>query len=292
MKRFLISICSAALIMTGCKEKDPVLIFIGPPAADTTYLGTVPTVIQPHNVLIEEFTGQGCSACPSAHSMLDAIESMVGNEGRINIVSMYFNGGPQTVPPKDNKYDFRNTIATNISLAIYGAISQLPSGSIDRTPSSGLLDLLPPAWSSLINSQKAMADSINLDVKSTFSGGKATITVTVQYAYNISTKQNLSVYILEDSLIDIQEDGIKFDTFYLFKDIFRDMVSTPNLGDPILNSMATKPAGQVYIRRYTYTPSSSIINVGKCRVVAFINNPGGTGSDYKVLQSVQCRLIP
>ena len=106
--------------------------------------------------------------------------------------------------------------------------------------------------------------------------------------------------MVEDSLYDIHADvkaSSGFDQNYLYMNVFRAMVSTPYIGDPILDTMTTKPKGQVYWRNYTFNPSvtgvnaTHIVNPAHCRVIAYVNNPG-IGNDYRVLQSAQCRLIP
>jgi len=298
MKKVLITICCATLVFAGCKEHDTPIIFSAPAVAGTYKLASAPGT-QPHNVLVEEFTGQSCPNCPAAHAQLDAIAAQPENTGRINIVSLYFTGGPQTVPPTNFKYDLRDSFATTLSGSVlYGGISALPSAGIDRTPYQGNLVLQGSAlWSSAIATQESIIDSVNLSLSSSYNSttGVATITDTVTYTQNVATQQNVSIYIVEDSLIDIQEDNTAasgFDNNYLFLDVFRAMVATPYLGDGVLDSMAVKPAGQVYWRKYTFaTAGTKIVNTANCRVIAFISN-SNTGGDYRVLQSVQCPLVP
>jgi len=301
MKKVLITICCATLVFAGCKEHDTPIDFGTAVVAgsDSTYkLASVPAT-QPHNVLVEEFTGQDCANCPAAHSILDVIAA--GSAGRINIVSLYFTGGPQTFPPGNAIYDFRDSFATNISNNLYPSISALPSAGIDRTPYQSQLVLQGSAlWGAAISAQEDLIDSVNLGISSSYNSttGIVTITDTVTYTQNVTTQQNISIYIVEDSLKDEQADNREvsgYDTAYIFNDVFRAMIATPLTGDPILNSMAVKPAGQLYWRKYTFNPATTlsgatkIINPLHCRVIAFINNTG-TGSDYRVLQSVQCPL--
>jgi hypothetical protein len=290
MKKLVIAVCCSALLWTGCKENDAPIFFSTTPAVDSTYKAAV-VATEPHNVLIEEFTGQSCSNCPSAHAQLDAIAAQAGNEGRINIVSMYIYGGPQTFPPAGSLHDFRDSAATQVSSTIYGGVGSLPSGGIDRSRYNGNLVLLTTDWSNFINAQKAVEDSLNLDVTSSYTGGVATIKVTVTYTKDMASKQNISVYITEDGITDKQESGLIIDDNYLFKDIFRGMITNQPLGDAVLDTMAVKPAGQVYWRKYTYTPDVTKVNPANCKVVAFVSNPGA-GGDFRVLQSKQVPLKP
>jgi hypothetical protein len=106
--------------------------------------------------------------------------------------------------------------------------------------------------------------------------------------------------IVEDSMVDIQETTVSasfpqgWDTSYVFTNVFRESLTSAPFGDPILDTMSTKERGRVLIRKFTYTPKvfTPAINPYHCRVIAFVNAPGGTSGDYHIIQSVQTRLIP
>ncbi len=266
-----------------------------PVGTDSSYVlpaGSLPS-LQPHNVLIEEFSGQACSNCPGGHTTLDGIEA--SHPGRVNIVTMYFKGQPQAIPPSGAIYDFRNDTAYSITQLIYSDLAGLPSSGVDRIGSSRTF-LGASSWAGPITSQLTppVPDSINLGISSSYNTltGIATITDTVTYLYNVYGHQNVSIYVVEDSLIDKQEFPTTINPAYLFMDVFQAMVNSAPMGNPVLDSMVSKPQGQVYWRKYTFNPSTTrIVNPRHCRVVAFINNQG-TGGDYRVLQSVQCKLVP
>jgi len=298
MKKLLFALCCVALILegcNGCKENNPAIVWPVPvvPGNDSSYVlpsGSVPSAAV-HNVLVEEFSGQSCSNCPAGHTILDGIST--ANPGRVNVVTMYITLSPQTIPPSGALYDFRNATALSIANWIYSGVSSgLPSAGVDRTPVGGSYALLGNgAWSGPITTQLGVSDSINLGISSSFNAttGVATIVDTVTYPYTVYNQQNVSIYIVEDSLIDKQEDGTTIDNAYVFMDVFRGMVNSAYQGDAVLPSLTSKPTGQVYWRRYTFNTTGLIVNPAHCRVVAFINNPGTVG-DFRVLQSVQCNL--
>ena len=293
MKNKFIAICCVAMAFAGCKETDAPIGFVTTSSTDSTYVlptGSIPAA-DAHNVLVEEFTGQSCSNCPAAHASLDGIAA----PGHVNVVGLYITNFSQTTPPSGYVYDFRDSTATLIGNGIYGGISAMPCAGIDRIPVSGSLISYSGTWSGTVTTQKALVDSVNLAVESSFSGGVATIKATITYLKAMSTKQNLSIVVVEDSMYDKQEDGLTVDASYLFTDVYRGMVTSAPLGDPILDTMATKEAGRVYWRKYTYTPkittpSPAIVPV-HCRVIAFVNSQG-TGGDFHVLQSWECKLVP
>jgi hypothetical protein len=306
MKRTIAAICGLALLIAGCREKNVPVVFPRPIVAgtDSTYnllsvAGGVLPAPQPHNVLIEEFTGQGCSNCPFGHNTLDQLNSTAGYIGRMNVVSMYYYkvGFIEVIPPPGSTHDFRavpDSITTRISDLIYGGIGSIPIAGLDRTAGGGSLLFEATQWANVIGTQESVADSLNMDVASSFSSNTATIKVTITYTRDVKTRQNISVFIVEDGIVDYQSYRGKpndIDSSYVFKDVFRAALSHDYLGDGFLDTMAVKPAGQVYWRKFTYTIDTTKMNPANCRVIAFVNNRGD-GGDYRVAQSVQCPLKP
>jgi len=296
MKRSFLAICSCLLLFAGCKEHDPALT-LSAPFTDTTYmLSSVPTT-DVHQVLVEEFTGQGCPNCPTAHTDLD--EQVAANPGRINVISYYFYGGPQTVPDRGSVHDLRDSIATNISNSIYGDVGALPSAGIDRLLPTGSTSILlfESSWNSYIANQQAASDSFNLLVTSSYntvdSVTTATIVVTVTYTQAVSSSQSLSIALVEDSIVDLQEDNAAasgLDTFYLFTSVFRDMI-TSIAGQSILPTYSIKEPGRVEQFTYNYSlpKDSPAIIPAHCRIIAFVTE---SDNNRPILQSAQCKLGP
>ncbi len=307
MKKILLALgCCVALffeICNGCKEVPPTITFGASAAKDTTYVITPVPATDAHNVLIEEFTGESCSNCPAAHAGLDANASVIG--GTTFVISYYENSSaPINIPPSGAYFDFRNDKASTIlASAIFttnadNTYPNLPGGGVDRAPvTSGTPTYLgASAWSGLIATRAAATDSLNLAVASVFSMGVATITATITYTQAVSTPQNLSIAIVEDSIIDYQEQPLGvIDSTYLFKDVFVDMVTPVPFGDAILDTLATKEAGRVLKKVYTYTVPTSfakgIVTPARCRVIAFVHQPSGASPDFHVIQSAQAKLV-
>jgi len=302
MKQLFALLGVISILAAGCREDNIPQFTLKAPTVDSTYnLVTMPggsvslvPATQPHNVLVEEFTGQSCGNCPPAHLLLDNLRAKPSSVGRINVISMYFYGGSQTAPYDNSKYDLRDSTCTNIEKLIYSDPNGLPCAGIDRTESGGKLSFLSNLWANLIDTQKMFVDSLNLAVASSYSGTTATVLVTVTYTRDVGSKQNLSVCVLEDSIIDLQEwSGYpgNCDTFYTFNDVFPARLTNNYSGDGLLDTMAVKPLGQVYWRRFTYTLDPAKMNPAHCRVVAFVSNRGD-GGDYRVQQSASAPLKP
>jgi len=295
MKKIIIAFGACGMLFASCKEKAPFIKLDNSNFTDTSYsLSTIPAA-EPHNVLVEEFTGASCTNCPAAHETLDALEA--ANHGRLNVIGLYIYNVVQTQPPHGAKYDFRDSTSSTISNEVYGGVNQLPNGGIDRSLVNGNLQVAQGNWSATINDRLKNPTPINLKIESHFNSisGDNTIIASVIYTQDVSTHQNLSIAIVEDGIVDYQEypyfhpvfpDGL--DTSYIFTNVFRQMVTSPPFGDPILGNLATKKAGQALVRTFTYRLSSKILNADKCRIIAFVNNTDGT--DRQIIQSCQAKL--
>ena len=297
MKLSILPIAAILLLMASCKEKDNAVNFTPSSATDSTYVISPVPAADAHNVLVDEFTGQGCSNCPSAHAELDVIAA----GGNVNIIGLYFYSTlTQTIPPVGSVNDLRDSTASSVFTQVFGGNSGIPIAGIDRVSQSGSMLIDQNIWAGLISAQKNTADSINLSVTSNYNAatGEAIITTTTTYLKPTSSSQNLSIVVVEDSIIDRQEYPMfdpnypsGLDTFYVFTNVFRGMVTNAPFGDVILGTMAAKEGGRVDKHTYTYAlpTKSPAIKPAHCRIIAFVS--ANNGSDVHVLQSVQCPLI-
>ncbi|NDC40916.1 MAG: hypothetical protein EBZ77_05095 [Chitinophagia bacterium] len=305
MKKILFFAGLVALAFTSCKETPPPISFSDTKAEDTTYIVSPVPAAEPHNVLFEDFTGPKCPNCPGAkRNGLDP--QIAANPGRINVIAYHIFNFPQAAPVEGAKYDFRDSVGTDLIKNIYRALWVMPSGGIDRMPFGNDLQgskyQVPGAgWASAITTQLNVNDSINLDLSCSYNAtsGVASIETKVTYLYAMNTVQNLSIAIVEDSLIDIQEDAVNgvttIDSEYHFEDIFRAAVTSVPYGDAVLSAKVlptypAKEAGRVYIRRYSF-PMKSTWNAKYCKVVAYVHKGGAEGG-VVVLQSKQVKVQP
>ncbi len=300
MHKTLLFALTSAVLLLGCNENNQSLDLGRSASVDTTYVLTTIPAADPHNVLVEEFTGVKCSNCPAAHDVLEGLEHTYGT--RLNVIGLYIYNFLQTEKHHESVYDFRDSAATAIGQSVYKGVGRMPIGGVDRLPAGIepplLLQLNATQWTALIESRLNIPDSVNLKLESSYNSttGIATITATVIYTKPVSSTQNLSMVIVEDSVIDAQEfpptpfgpfvDG--YDPEYEFNNICRGMVTSVPFGDVILGSLPAKEAGRLFRKTYTYNKPSSVLHPEHCRVIAFVHNT--SGDDYHVMQSAQVKL--
>ncbi len=297
MKRIFLIFGLGSLALTGCKEEPPLIyLTTSAPKVDTTYVVSPVPAAEPHNVLIEDFTGATCTNCPAAHETIVSLED--ANPGRINAMGLYIKNYPQTEPPTGAKYDFRTDVATLIQGSIFRSLIGMPIGGIDRQALGAVgtpLQIDASNWSSVTANRLTIADSINLAVTSTYDDAtkKEKIKITVVYLYPTSLVHNISLAIVEDSFVDKQEDNRKpnyLDTAYHFNGVLRGLVTTAPYGDKIAPQLTAKVAGQVYERTYTFNWNTAW-NPAHCRVIAYVTNDDAAGGT-NVYQSKQAKIKP
>jgi len=289
MKKMLLPAVAAGLcVLVSCKEKGPAIDFSDVKAVDTTYTAPVEAA-QQRRVLLEEFTGVTCPNCPQAHALIRNIQSQYPD--RVIAVGYYPTGVPQAKPVEHlTIQDFRSEKSADIGNNLLGGIPFLPSGTIDRIPDNGAYLYQSNKWAAAADTRAGTATPVNLYLTSTYDADEATTTVVVKTAFtqSVAKKLSLTLLVIENDIIDAQENGLVVDTFYTHAHVMRDII-TPNSGTPVLDDHATKEAGLVYERSFTF-PAGSAWKPENCYVVAFIsvNEP----SDKEVLQAVEEKLAP
>ncbi len=293
MRKVLLA-ASCIVMLASCEEKAPVINFGEPIAQDTTFvLPTVPAA-EKHNVLVEEFTGQSCSNCPAAHELLTEIQH-AHEPGRINVIGLYFEGITQTRPPHDAKYDFRNAQAKLIATDVYSGVSSIPAGGVERVAIGGTIKLDRSVWTSTIESRLNVPSPVNLKIESEYNATDsiASIRATLVYTSKVDFPHNISIVVVEDSIIDKQEYPSThpvhpgYDEAYLFTNVFRGMVTSAPYGDPVLTSVTAKEPGRAFIKNFKYKLTNAL-NPANCRVIAFINST--KSGDPQIIQSAQVKL--
>ncbi len=292
MKKIILAFAGFSLLLASCTELDVPLGVGSKTLNDTTYLAAAEKP-QTHNALLEEFTGSSCANCPQARTVIEGL--LVSYPSTLNVISIHPFNFPQGAPYAGHHYDFRTDKGTTVGATIYGGINGMPGGGVDRTIFASNLQLTRDQWGSAIAARTSTNNGINMYATSHYNPVAAvdTIAITIAYTQASTNAQNLSIAIVEDSLYDVQEDGLSVDTNYLYNDVFRDMVTSVPYGDGILTgtpaTIANKEAGRVVKLYYLYKVPAGVYNPQQCRVIAFVTD--GASGTIDVLQSVQTPFV-
>lgn len=295
MKKIFSAALLGLLIWSSCKEKDVLIdMALKEGITDSTYVGA-PESPQKRNVLIEEFTGASCTNCPSGHAVVADLISK--NPNRIVAVAYHtYNAGaifrPVNKPGEKSAYDFRDSTATDISKVIFGGVSSIPIAGIDRTrvdPSDPNRRLFERTrWALEAGNRLNIAPPVNLYLSSEYKTDENKIRLKVKVVYNqtVTTKNTLTLQVLESGIIDAQEYPSYVDMEYEHNHVVRRVMSPFN-GYSFLDSVATKQAGRVYEFDYVFTPNPNW-KLDKCYLVAFVSN--NESDNKEVLQAQQIKV--
>jgi len=235
-------------------------------------------------VLLEDFTGKGCTNCPKGSRELDNLLTQFPN----NLVAVSLHAGffanPQFFPL--GEYDLR----TDEGEFLIDYLSQpigYPSGVVNRTPISGDMQLGLNQWASAITAAIQVPPAIELSIVRTYDAVSRQLIVTVNGIGKeaLSGDIRLSVMLTESGIIDAQDDfeagGIVPD--YVHKHVLRDMM-TPAAGASVLSGITI---GQTFSQTYSTTLDASWV-ADDMEIIAFTSLVNG--SDFPVLQAAVAHL--
>ncbi|GAA4455825.1 Omp28-related outer membrane protein [Rurimicrobium arvi] len=253
---------------------------------DTTYV-SAPESQQSRNVFFEQFSGASCINCPDANTLASSLKSTWGD--RLVLVNYHtYNAGAIFAPVSGvSKYDFRDSLATQISSYLFGGLYAIPAASIDRVAVGGNMQISQDNWTSQTGSRIATVAPVNLTLNATYSASENTVTVKVHIAYTqtVSADNILTIGVIESGIVDAQAATAGVVPDYVHDYVFRKSLLPSATGLAILNKLNTKESGRVYECAFRFKPSGAW-NLDKCRIVAAVSNNSSAGKAVLQAQSV------
>lgn len=299
------------MLFTACEEEPP-FIDMNPPKVvfDTAYIDNNLPTPQQKTVLLEDISGVKCPNCPAATKI--ALSTKAELNGRLNIVVIHPKISalsvlvdPVTSPYKSTQ-DFRTEAGKTICNDIVGVPNALPRGCIDRVhfnDQSGIV-IDRTVWNTKIKERDELTSPVNIEIEQIAStADKIIIEVTLHYTQTQTDSNYLSVMLLEDGMVDVQEydtiiDGVqsqRYKSDYTHNHVLRDMF-TLYTGDILNKADVSLVAGRVIKKRYVYNiPAPDyaqqfpvIIRKQNTKALAFVHRNGANNKE--VLQSYEIEL--
>ena len=237
------------------------------------YCGNSENIIK--KILIEEFTGHRCSACPNVARIIENEKNIYCDH--IIVLAYHPNGfGVFTNPGSDPfSYEFRTPEGTEIAEQF--EVPSLPRVLLNRTQNEtggfifGSGDLSTGSYVNDLlfdqnNNPIAPDLDINIDFEETLISS-LDITVKLENLNELNGNYKLVVVISEDEIISGQEDGMEEIPDYEHNHIFRTSLNG-TWGESIdLNqeSIINKTFSFPYL-------NSNIIDLYKCSIIAYVYN--------------------
>jgi hypothetical protein len=216
---------------------------IGPPVdlgnnlleVDTTYL-LAPAFKPPLNILIEEFTGVKCVNCPRAHDLISNLQTAY--PGRVLAAGIHTGF---YAAPYSGRIDFRISEGPALEQLLGGTLGY-PAGAVNRTrfPGENLMLISDQKWSGHVNDLMDDSALVRISMPQSLynaSTDRMEGRIKVQWCEELS--QNpvsnpvyLSLYLLQNNLIDWQLNSGGIDSQYVHRHVVRRLI-TPVNGFPL-----------------------------------------------------------
>lgn len=310
MKKSFLYIAFVALVFTACKEVPPAINYeVSKKLKDTTYVtGTIPAA-QSKNALIEDVSGVQCVNCPDAAVISKQI--MDANPDRVYSIVMHPNTpslnslcAPVNKEGYKSKADFRTGDAAKL-IQVLGTPNSLPSGYINRRLFSGQTNRFTSRtdWASLCGTEMATSTPVNIELHNDFkeATNEGVIGIKLTYTGAVTKKQYITIALIEDSLIDVQEYEdkqtfeVKFNPDYVHMHVLRDVI-TYATGDAVSETVTDIGPGRVFEKDYAYKmriedPSNNqTFNVipKNAKLIVFVHEDA---PDYNILQVKEIHVI-
>jgi hypothetical protein len=286
MKQLFLSLGAMVLLgASACME-------VGPPVnlggggnssnrSDTTYVESAADVPQQRIALLEEFTGVRCVNCPRAHTTI--LNLQTANPGRIVPVGIHTG---LFANPYTGRSDFR--IAEGPSLEnLLGGAQGYPSGAINRTKfaAENQIVISDQKWSNYIGNELQGTPEVNLSLTKELDLANGKVRVQARAKLNQAQAEaiHLTVYVVEDNIIDFQLTPTGVDSNYAHKHVLRQCITPYNGVNLAAPSLA---ANRVFENNYEITLNEAW-NRANLSVVAFVHR---IGTDKRVLQAAAIKL--
>lgn len=267
MKNILFSFAAFSLLFIAACKEEPIII----PDLNSGN----------HRVLVEELTGVQCAQCPDGAIELQSLAETYGKE---NVIIVSIHAAQQfSVPFSTSQVDFRTDDGTALANYI-GAPLAFPTAAFNRWETNGSAFLLPSLWASTVASQFQDDYKLGLYLTTAYDSTTRNLNMKINAApeNTLSGDIRLSIFITEDSIVDVQQVNLVKVNNYVHRHVLRDVVTKVD-GDAI----GTLNGGQAYTYEYNLALDPKWV-AKHCSVVAFIHR-GGT-PDKIVLQAVETHL--
>ena len=250
---YALPIAAAAFAFAACNDV----------AEDDRFIYVKPADVN-RAVLIEDFTGQRCSNCPTA---TDEIENLVEQYGDTAVIAVGIHSGPLGFAGSSTQVGLMTDIG-NEYFEHWG-ISTQPAGIVNR--SSGILQW--SEWATAVRTEIAKQATLSVEISNSYDESSRRLDISVSsLGTNGTTIGKLQVWLVEDGITAIQTmpvsqgGGNNFD--YVHNHVFRAAVNG-TWGDDF-----TLAESETVTDDFTYTLPIDW-KAENVSVVAFVYNDSG-----------------
>lgn len=227
-------------------------------------------------VLVEEYTGVRCGNCPAGSSLLQTLKQEYGEQ----LVIVSFHAGFFAKPYPESQQDFK-TDQTEALQSHLGEPLGYPAAVVNRKVFDGDFILTANDWAIRIADELNVPYGIGIELATQIENNTLDITVEAALSESFSDELFITLYVVEDNIVDAQATPQTILTDYTHHAILRKII-TPVIGEPLnINS-----SGQQFSKAFS-TSLEDHWNLNELSVVAFIHY---NGENLEVLQAEEVSL--
>tara|TARA_B100000427_G_scaffold68892_1_gene55255 strand:+ start:2169 stop:3059 length:891 start_codon:yes stop_codon:yes gene_type:complete len=244
-------------------------------------------------ILIEKFTAHECQNCPEASRIIeDELKPTFVNSNDISksaIIAVALHPGQSNLTNTSDNYDYNFTTESSNQIADYFGIhlaTALPKGGVNRIEQGNSNRLWNrDKWSELVENQLLDANSnpieknIDITINTSLNTTNKTLVVSsiINVLNNLEGNYYLALFIMEDSIIAPQKDGLERIENYRHDHVYRCAINEWN-GEPINTDLqqgtewSTDQKTIVFNTEYNNNWTDEWNNINNCHVVGYIYN--------------------
>mgnify|MGYP005856277559 CR=1 FL=1 len=245
-------------------------------------------------VLLEDFTGFRCGNCPAAGDVLKALHEAHPEA----LIPLKVHVGPLATPTTRLPYEYRNQTGNDIDNRFNISGGGIPKGMVNRRDFGGSVVLTASNWPAALQAELQRPPKAMLRLHGLFDTEKSLMDVQIRYEALAQgdLNQRLAVYLVEDSLVSVQEDyrgGRGLIRPYVHNYTLRGSFNGA-FGEElrqVLNARYRTPQDLIPAGTIDYVGFRQAANpdwrLGHVWVIALLLEPSG-----EVVQVAQARLLP
>lgn len=242
-------------------------------------------------VLLEDYTGHKCTACPTAAIEAKKLEEQYHD----SIVVMAVHAGPIVFTKTDSEYPEDFTTPAGDGFHSIFKMNNLPGGMINRADFPVKHSKSVGAWNTEISKQLKLPQEVDIQIKCDFNASTNTACITVQSKFLSASvaesKYKLCVLLTQDHIIAPQLDAGVRKPQYEHNHALRANISSGAWGDSLLSGPVILTP---LVKKYKYRIEGTYKNIPcipkDCHIVAFVYDDDKT--KYRILQAAEVKVIP
>ena len=179
-------------------------------------------VVPQRNVLLMDFTGQGCINCPNAHDVMSELSKQYNTDGKNNLITVSIHAGAQAMSVDRTDFSANRIglmIAEGQEMNDAFSINAWPTGAVDHINGKDNA-LLYAEWPAAVRTAFEKPTDISIEATATLTDARIEVSTNVHSTSDQDIA--LQVWVIENGIKASQRlpDG-SFDTEYIHNHVLR-----------------------------------------------------------------------